>query len=731
VAAADGPKRVLVVHSFGSAAPPFTTHSIAFETALTGHLGERVDLDEVSLDHARHGDADMEEALVDYMGRRQANWQPDLVVPIGSPAGVFVAKYRGRLFPQTPILYTGMDRRRLPADELQKNAAFVGATYDGPGFIEDILQLAPDTTNIVCVIGASAVERYWTEAFQSDFAQFTNRVSFRWMNDLSFDQMLEHMKGLPPHSFIFLILLIRDAAGVTHNADVALRRIREVANAPVNGIFEEQLGLGIVGGRLYRAEFEGAESARMAIRIFRGEAPSNLPPVIVGPIGSQYDWRELRRWKISEDRLPRGSIVKYRVPTIWERHRTLVISGVSVLVVQAVLIGGLALTLSRRRRAERSLRESEERVKLAAGAADLRLWEWEAATGRVWVIGPLAERIGPGKGDEAHFEDLFRTVHPDDRKGVDADLKKSLRGGGGFENIHRRILPGGKVLWVAARGRVEFDETGKPRRMRGMSMDITALKLAEEQAKRAQAEAQRLEQELEHVNRVSTLGVLAGSLAHELNQPLTSILSNAAAARLFMNREQINGDEVRDALKDIQRQGRRAGEIITGMRGMLKKDPGEIAGQDLNLAVREVIEMVQSDLASRHVTPVLRLDPLLPPVQGHGVQLRQVVLNLAMNACDAMSDVPSDRRMLTIESRRVTAGVEVSVADCGSGFPEEMLGRAFEPFHTTKAKGLGLGLAICGSIIGAHGGRLAAANNRDKGATVKFILPALSENGIH
>jgi hypothetical protein len=133
----------------------------------------------------------MEEALVEYLQKRQAKWQPDLVVPIGSPAGLFVEQYRGRLFPQTPILYAGMDRRRLAADALQHNAAFVGESFNGPGFIEDILQLAPDTTNIVCVIGASQVERYWTAAFQSDFARFTKRVSFTWLNDLSFEQMLE------------------------------------------------------------------------------------------------------------------------------------------------------------------------------------------------------------------------------------------------------------------------------------------------------------------------------------------------------------------------------------------------------------------------------------------------------------------------------------------------------------------------------------------------------------
>jgi len=132
---AAAPSKVLIVHSFASAAPPFTTHSTAFETELTEKMGSRVDLDEVSLDMARYADIEMQEALVAYLQKRHAKWQPDLVVPIGSPAGVFVADYRDRLFPNTPVVYTGMDRRRLPPGTLQKNAAFIGEDFHLPGFI--------------------------------------------------------------------------------------------------------------------------------------------------------------------------------------------------------------------------------------------------------------------------------------------------------------------------------------------------------------------------------------------------------------------------------------------------------------------------------------------------------------------------------------------------------------------------------------------------------------------
>ena len=158
------------------------------------------------------------------------------------------------------------------------NAAFVGESFNLTGLVEDILQLAPDTTNIAVVLGASPLEQYWKVEFRRAFEPFTNRVSFTWFNDLTFDQMLERVAKLPPHSFILLGLLLRDASGVTLNEDDALQRLHAVANAPINGLYQHQLGLGIVGGRLYHAEVQGAESARIAIRILDGEPAASFPP---------------------------------------------------------------------------------------------------------------------------------------------------------------------------------------------------------------------------------------------------------------------------------------------------------------------------------------------------------------------------------------------------------------------------------------------------------------------
>jgi len=712
-ATASEPKRVLIVHSFGSSAPPFTTHSIAFETELVARLGERVDLDEVSLDMARYSDSNLQEALVEYLQKRQSHWQPDLVVPIGSPAGVFVAQHRDRLFPKTPILYTGMDRGRLPPDALEKNAAFIGENFDAPGFIEDILQIAPATKNIAVVIGASPVEQYWAAAFRKEFAPFTNRINFIWLNDLSLDQMLEKTRALPPDSFIFLILLLRDAAGVTHNADEALKRIHAVANAPINSIFQHQLGLGIVGGRLYQAELEGIESARIAVHILHGEPASNFPPKIVGPLPPRYDWRELRRWKISEKHLPPGSVVLFREPTLWQNYRVWIIAGVSVCLVQAALIFGLFANLSKRRRAERSLSESEDRVALAADAAQLGVWQIDTVANKVWVSDKMRDlfQIAPGSDDD--YAAFRERVHPGDRPLREGAIKRAIETRGSYEIEYRILLPDGTVRWIS--GRAHCISDGKSTRLLGVSMDIT-------ERKRAEKEATEQRDELFHLSRVTSLGQLSGSLAHELNQPLGIILSNAQAAQHMLAGDNPDISELREILADIVGEDLRAGEVITRLRALLKRGETRLRPLSLNEVIEDVLRLLRTELVARDVTIRMTLADGLPNVQGDEVQLQQVLFNIITNACDSMAEnLPKDR-ILRISTKVQGDVVCVSLEDQGRGLPGGDVNQIFQPFFTTKSHGLGIGLSICRSIIAAHHGRLWAEPKEGRGLTLHVEL---------
>ena len=235
--------------------------------------------------------------------------------------------------------------------------------------------------------------------------------------------------------------------------------------------------------------------------------------------------------------------------------------------------------------------------------------------------------------------------------------------------------------------------------------------------------ARQQQAELARVSRVSLLGELSASLAHELNQPLTAILSNAQAAIRFLQHEPADVEEVRASLLEIADADKRASEIITRMRAMMKKGESQLEPRNLNADIEQVLLLLHSDLVTRKVDVETCLSPALPLVNGDHVQLQQVLLNLVVNGCDAMQERSPDERRLTIETSREGDGlVRVSVIDRGSGIAPEMLQRIFEPFFSTKSAGLGMGLSICQAIVKAHGGRLWASNNADRGAAFHFTI---------
>ncbi|QSX78793.1 two-component system sensor histidine kinase NtrB [Agrilutibacter solisilvae] len=233
--------------------------------------------------------------------------------------------------------------------------------------------------------------------------------------------------------------------------------------------------------------------------------------------------------------------------------------------------------------------------------------------------------------------------------------------------------------------------------------------------------------ELAHLARVGMLGELSGSMAHELNQPLAAILSNAQAAQRFLDHSPANLDEVRASLEDIVADDKRAGDVIRQVRALLKKQAADYRPLEINELVLEVLRIVRSDLVNRHATTSTELAADLPLVLGDRIQLQQVFINLLLNAADAMISC-SEPRELTIRSSVTEHGwVEVCVIDSGCGIPPKNLLRIFEPFVTTKREGVGLGLSVCRSIIAAHEGRLWAENNPQRGATVHVALPPLAD----
>jgi signal transduction histidine kinase len=394
-AAQTAPRQVLLLYSYERDFASHNAFATMFRSELSRSFGEPIDFIELSLQAARLTSDASEESILNEVRSTLPRRRLDLVVPIGGPAAVFAQTYRQQLFPTAPMLLAGVDRRFVQNRVPGANDTAVAVEHDPSQMIEAILRLLPDTRTVFVVIGASPFEQFWLKEVKGGLRRFEGRLTFIWTNELSFEEMLKGCASLPPHSAIFYGVLSSDAKGVRHAEERTLGAFHAAANAPIFGLHSTQLGRGIVGGPLLSIDDLSRNTATVAARMLRGASAHSLTTPTQRAATPTFDWRELRRWGIAEDRLQPGSVVLFREPTAWQRYRPQILAGVTVASAQAVLVIALVVSLVKRRRRERSLRVSVESFKLASVALSglsrrlLQSHEQE----RAWVAWKLNEEL--------------------------------------------------------------------------------------------------------------------------------------------------------------------------------------------------------------------------------------------------------------------------------------------------------------------------------------------------
>jgi PAS domain S-box-containing protein len=1086
------PPNILILHTYRSTDVPFQSVASAFKTALARDFGKPLNFMEESLDSDTYRDKTTQAALAEFLQSQSAANPIDLVVPIGAPAAEFVIQNRKSAFSGTPVLFLSADRRFIDTASLGGNATLIRQDIRPASWVEDMLQIAPDTKNIVFVIGVSPLEKTWVEIMRRELQPYSTRLNLTFLTGMPLDQIEKQVSALPPHSFIHFGLFIRDSAGIAYDGHEPLKRLHAAANAPIYGVFQSYMGTGIIGGRLNEDQSIGIQGGRCATRILRGESAGSIPPQILPTPLPVYDWRELKRWGIDQSRLPPGSSILYRQPTFWEQYRWRIVGVIGFGLFETLLIIGLILNLLKGRRIEQSLRQSEERyhslfeaesdalflvdartgrcldanpgaarmygyshqelldlfvtdlsadpentllamttglqhvplrwhlrkdgtrfpVEISSGriknpdnlldvvamrdiserirAEELlrqseqkyrRLFEsmrdayvsvdmeghllefnpayremlgydeeelrkltyvditpekwhkfenkiiqdqvlrqgysqvyekeyrkkdgtvfpvvlrtfllkddngepigmwaivrditerkqaeealrernryietvlekapigfavhgiddgkarfvstrfeeiygvprgtidshysffdkvwpydpvlrerirrrvvadmmsgdpsrmcWknipvpsatgenrfitalnipmpeqnlmvstvqdvtegvraeealraseerfrqvaETVSGFVWEVdadglytylSPSVEKILGYTPDEMvgkmHFYDLFA---PDAREALKHTALKAFAACQRFYSFpNRNLSKSGKAVHLETSGIPILDEAGRLLGYRGADTDVT-------ERHRAETEAQILREELALFSRMATVNELTASIAHEINQPLAAILSNSQAALRLMEHANPGLDEVREILKDIASDDQRAAEVIRSMRSMLKKNTQQHMPLALNNLITDILPLVRNDARARNITIYLDLGAPLPRVTGDRVQLQQVILNLIVNAFEAMEASEKPRR-LVLRTRQANGEILLEVTDSGTGIPPHQLTSIFDPFFTTKTTGLGLGLPLSRSILTAHKGRLWAENNPERGATFHLALP--------
>jgi signal transduction histidine kinase len=394
----------------------------------------------------------------------------------------------------------------------------------------------------------------------------------------------------------------------------------------------------------------------------------------------------------------------------------------NVLALQLFIIGLaipillLGASVDQARNAEQAVRHREEQITFAATNANIGFWQLDLTTDKLWLSDHCLAMLGLPAQNQPSRESILEVLHPEDRGAVAQSMRNAAHDGHLVLNEFRCVTPGGATKWFLARSQPELNDGKAAVRLSGFFADITAQKALEE-------EAELKRKEVTHLVRISTLGELSGAIAHELHQPLTAILSNAQAAQEILNQSPPNLDEVRAILDDIVLEDARAGEVIERLRRLMRKSESKRESVNINVLVEATLTLLRSEMIQRRVRVETDLAEALPAIVGDPIQLQQVLLNLIMNAGEAMSATPPEQRVITITTQPMDAGIKATIADCGPGFSAEAKQRVFEPFFTTKERGLGLGLSICSAIVASHGGKLHFANRSASGAAAILRLP--------
>jgi PAS domain S-box-containing protein len=841
----DTARRILLLYPFDNEEQIYSGFDHALRSQLRSGAGSQVEFYTEYLDLVRFPAPTHAASLVRLLKLKYAEQKPDLIVPVSYSAMQFLLKEGKDLFPGTPTVALFNVRR---IDELKQSiaAGAIGrgltgvASTDQPTRTLDLaLTLQPDTQRVVIVIGSSPVEKSWVEQqLQHDFSQYSHRVEVTFLTGVTMNECVARVAKLPPHTIILSTLFFEDAAGQVFLQDQALDQITRAADVPVYAIYASQIGHGVVGGRMTDSENLGQKVASLAQRILSGENAASIPIVLDDTSKDMLDWRQLKRWHMSENRLPPAAVEFFREPSLWERYRFAIVAVTSFCLLETVLILSLLLNIGRRRRAEKALlrektladaaienlpgifllqdragknlrwnknaemvaryglteiaplgnivdkdkeavqRAKDEVFERGSGQVEAEYMLAEGRTAPYYFTGvrvelegsPYLAAIGIDLTESKRAQEAVRRSETELRSFVEhapygigtisVQQDRFLRANPalvkllGYKseaevlalNVFHDLYAEGYAHGFRAQptpadffSALEFTwkrKDGKPVTVRASGRRISSPDatgdileiIAEDVTAR-----RRLEDQLQQAQKMEALGQLAGSIAHDFNNLLSVIIGYSE----LLSTDSEGLMSVRLAI--IKKAGQSAAALTSQLLAFSRRQAIQPKVLNLNSLVAETARMLQR-LVGENIEQKLTLDPALRNTKADPGQVVQVIMNLAVNARDAMPNggkLTVATENVTFEEGTYIGGVEVppgdyvllSARDTGMGMDAETQAHIFEPFFTTKAegKGTGLGLATVYGIVKQNGGYVFTDSELGEGTIFKIFLPQVDQ----
>jgi len=842
---AKPPKRILILYSFDNEEGIYTGFDHALRSQVRSGVRGRVELYTEYLDLVRFPDPSHPKNLVELLKLKFSEQKPDLLVPVSYSAVQFLLDEGKDLFPETPMVALFNVRRladlkqRIASGATRRSITGVASTDEPARTLDLALRLQPDTRKVVVVVGSSPVEKFWGDQLKQDFSHYGQTVEITYLTGLPMNELLRQIAELPPHTVILSTFYFEDARGQFFLPEEALDLITRAASVPVYGIYSSYIGHGVVGGRMTNSENLGRRIAERAERVLNGENAASIPMVVDNSAQDTVDWRQLQRWRISENQLPPSTVEMFREPSSWERHRSTIVAVFAFCILETLLLFDLLLNVGRRRRAEKALlrektladavieslpgvfllqdragknlrwnknaerlarnrlevasaegnipdqqktavqRVKQEIFEQGSGQMEAEVLVQDGDTAPYYFTGvrvelegkPYLAAVGIDLTERKRAEEAVRrseaqlrsfvehapygigtiSVRQDKFLHANPALVKLLRYESEAEvlalTVSRDLYPEGEARGFRAQptradffSAVEFTwkrKDGKPvivqasgRRMSGAVGDDTIEIIAEDVTAR-----RMLEEQLRHAQKMEALGQLAGQVAHDFNNLLGVIIGYSELLSANLSSEGLAGTR----LETIKKAGQRAASLTSQLLAFSRRQVLQPKILNLNSLVTETQKMLQR-LMGEDIEQKIVLDPALAKTKADPGQIVQVIMNLAVNARDAM---PKGGK-LSIETANVGfkegvsfTGIAVppgeyvmlSVSDTGTGMDEETRKRVFEPFFTTKAagKGTGLGLATVFGIVKQSGGYVFADSELGKGTTLRIYLPRVDQ----